>query len=204
MPTPSAAARTPQLTYIPPVRRALMPTVIETAITPVSSPSTSGQFERQTPEVITAEISKYELKSVIKLMSSKHLRALHYDSWLQFYRDLTAALYGCNAPTDYCQLFSLSAPSDHVPDKLANQRAYYALTGFCAKGEVLAAVQRFEAARDGRSAFLKLHDLCNTTTLLSADVLRYQIQHFTFVETKPPNVQIQRLRELHEQLSLAQ
>ena len=203
---PTTSARTPQLNYIPPVRRQLLPVVPETATSaaPLLPACPVIEFPEQAPELVRKEVEKYEMKSVMKLMATKKLKHLKYDDWLQFYRDLTSALNGCNAPDEYSRLFSLYAPANYVPDKLANRRAYYTLTDLCAKGEVLAVVQAYELAQDGRAAFLKLQDACNTQTMVSADTIRYQIMHFSFTDSKAPNVQIQRLKELHEQLALAQ
>ena len=180
--------RTPQVPRVS-VRRSLMPTVPEaTTSRPLPTPTRSFISPPMTPEAVHAEIAEYELKAVMKIMKSNILKSLHYDGWLRFYRALTSALYACNAPEEYCNLFSLSAPQDYVPDALANKLAFHTLVQLCAEGEVLAAARQYESAHDGRGAFLKLHDLCNTTTLLSADVIRTQIQSFSIVDTKPPNV----------------
>ena len=205
MTTPTTT-RTPTVQRVS-VRRSLLPTIPEatTSRSPQApTPTRSFAAPSRTPEEQHAIVEKYELRNVLKLMSSRVLKSLHYDSWLRFYRSLTSVLSSWNAPDEYCKIFSLDTASDFVPDELANRRAYHALASFCAEGEVLAVVQQYESARDGRAAFLKLHDRCNTTTLLSADVLRTHIQSFKIIDTKPPSSQIQRLKELHQQLALAQ
>ena len=162
----------------------------------------------EAPSLTPAEehklVKDYNMKDLQKLMASHPLRKLQYEDWLRFSRTLTATLTTCNSPDSISKIFSLEVDEGYEFLMLANRRCFALLQAICSEGEVSAVVQRYQPEQDGRAAFLKLHDLCNTPTILSADVIRSEIQNFKFVETKPPNYQIQKLKELHEQLTLAQ
>ena len=83
-PTPATTtARTPQLHYVPPVRRQLLPAVPEaTPSAPLLPQCPTPSFPTQTPELIHQEVEKYEMKSVMKLMAQKKLKFLRYEDWL--------------------------------------------------------------------------------------------------------------------------
>ena len=58
--------------------------------------------------------------------------------------------------------FWLETEDDYVFSPLVNRRSYNLLRAICAEGEVTAVLRQFESTQDGRAAFLKLYEMCNT------------------------------------------
>ena len=102
------------------------------------------------------------MDDVIELMLSDELRRLHCADWPCFQRNLISSLVCCNAPDDILRVFWLGTEDDCVFMPLANRRSYNLLRAICAEGEVTAVLRQFESTQDGRAAFLKLYEMCNT------------------------------------------